>query len=179
MSPDLGLAAVPSNATAPSRASAPLGAVLLIGLAVVLAAGVGVALVDGGLDSMSSAADPTTASLAAEATADGRVRLVHRGGDAVDVRRIRLRVLVDGTPLNHQPPVPFFSASGFYSGPTGPFNPASEPTWRAGEAASFAIAGTNDPAVTPGSRVVVEVYAGETSLARVEATAGGGRVEDG
>lgn len=165
-----------------SRASAPLGAVLMVGVVVVLATGVGAAVV-GGLGPAAStpssespsplSSDPVlpTASLEASATADGRVTLVHRGGDALDVRELRLRILVDGTPLERQPPVPFFSASGFYSGPTGPFNPASDPTWRAGETASLAIAGTNEPTTTAGSRVVVEVYAREKSLARLETTA--------
>lgn len=168
----------PARASA-TTASAPLGAVLLVGLAVTLTTGVGVAVLDveggsagaGGLGAGDDLAAPATASLSAEATADGRIRVLHEGGDALDIRELDVRIRVDGEPLEHQPPVPFFSAEGFYSGPTGPFNPASDPDWRAGESASLAIAGTNAPAVDAGSRIEIEVYAGGQPVATAEATA--------
>lgn len=160
--------------TVVSRGTAPVGVALLVAVAVVLAAGVGAAVIGSGSESTSglpSTASPPTASFEASATADGRVEVVHRGGDVVDVRELEVRILVDGTPLEIQPPVPFFSAEGFYSGPTGPFNPAADPEWQAGESASIAIAGTNAPTVSDGSRIEIEVYAGETPVAKLETIA--------
>lgn len=168
-----------------TRASAPLGAVLLVGLAVALSTGVGVAALGSGVlgaegfDTESSDSgefglgSTKSASLSASATADGRIQLLHEGGDTLDVRELRLRVLVDGKELARQPPVPFFSAEGFKSGPTGPFNPAAEPTWRAGESVSLEVAGTNEPTVDDGSLVEIEVYVGGTPVAKLETTAEG------
>ena len=165
------------------RASAPVGVVLLVALAVALSTGVGAAALGsgvldaGGLDTGSPDTDEfglgstASASLSASATADGRIHLLHEGGDSLDVRELRLELRVDGEELALQPPVPFFSAEGFKSGPTGPFNPAADPTWQAGESASVEIAGTNRPAVTDGSRIAIEVYAGGAPVAKLETTA--------
>lgn len=165
---------------ADTRASAPLGAVLLIGITVLLASSAGAAMLGvtgvtpGASDSSSASADslstgpPPTASLEVSATVDGRVTVTHTGGDTLDVRELRMRILVDGTPLATQPPVPFFSAHGFYSGPEGPINTASDSSWLAGETASLTIAGTNDPQIGPGSQVRIEMYALGHLLAREE-----------
>jgi hypothetical protein len=103
------------------------------------------------------------------------VRVVHRRGRPLDVRAISLTVYVDGTPLDRQPPIPFFSAPGFVSAPTGPFNPAADPRWSRGEAASVTVADANGPGVAPGDRVTVVVSAGDGHdgevLARASATA--------
>lgn len=101
-----------------------------------------------------------------------RIAIAHLGGDPLDVRTVGLRVAVDGRPLEHQPPVPFFAAPGFRSGPEGPFNSASDPTWAPGETASLRVAGTNAPALAVGARVQVEVYASDQRIARLTATAG-------
>lgn len=117
--------------------------------------------------------DPTpTVSLSgsADATRD-RIALTHRGGDTLNVSRLRLEITVDGEPLARQPPVPFFAATGFESGPTGPFNTATDSTWRAGETAAVRLAGTNSPELTEGARVRVRVYSDGVRLATVEATA--------
>jgi hypothetical protein len=101
-----------------------------------------------------------SAPVAAGATlaVDGdRLVLTHRAGDSVDVRRLDVIVRVDGEPLRHQPPVPFFSAAGFRPGPTGPFNAAADPTWTAGERASIRLASTNRPRIVAGARVTVEL----------------------
>jgi hypothetical protein len=99
----------------------------------------------------------------------GRDRLVlaHRGGDPLDVRRVRLRVRVNDRPLRHQPPVPFFAARGFRAGPTGPFNARADPRWRPGERASLRLAGTNGPSIDPSDRVTVTVVVGGSRVARV------------
>lgn len=154
----------------PDRATASVvGVVLLVAVAVLSAA----ALASGlwGADALSPA-DPSRAVLdaSANATAD-RVTLVHRGGDALDVTNLRVRVTVDGEPLVHQPPVPFFAAEGFDPGPTGPFNVAGDDRWTAGERASFALAGTNAPLLEPGVRVTVRVYSDGLKVAQLRVTA--------
>lgn len=137
-----------------SRALAPVvGAVLLVGITVLLAAVLAIAVTG---YAPSEPADPVVLEASADADT-GQVRLEHVSGPPLDVRRVTLRVQIDDEPLAHQPPVPFFSATGFYSGPTGPFNPAADPAWTLGESASFAIAGTNDPTLTPGASVEVTV----------------------
>lgn len=142
-----------------------IGAVLLVGVTVVAASLVGVAVLG-----QASAVDDTPRHTVLSISVEGdRIRLVHEGGDALDVRRLDVTVAVDGEPLRHQPPVPFFSARGFRPGPTGPFNVAADPTWTAGEAASFRVAGTNAPALTPGATVTVRVAIDGRLLAREEA----------
>lgn len=154
---------------AAGRGSAPVAVVLLVGLTVLLAAGVGAALTSPSLQ-----APPRYVTVDGEASADGTITLEHAGGAAVDVRRLDVTVTVDDTPLTYQPPVPFFSARGFYSGPRGPFNAAADPAWTAGEIASLSVAGTNDPPLTPDSEVVVTLAIGERRLAVVtlDVTAG-------
>lgn len=125
---------------------------LLVGLAVVLAAGVGAALTGPSLP-----AEPRFTSVEGEALADGTVSLEHAGGAAIDVRRLDVAVTVDGDPLRYQPPVPFFSTRGFYGGPSGPFNAAADPAWTTGEHATFRVAGTNSPTLDPGAEVVVRL----------------------
>ena len=114
-----------------------------------------------------AAGDGPTA-LTVTATADGRVTLQHRGGAPLAVTDLQVRVTVDGTPLRHQPPVPFVGARGFRGAPTGPFNRAGDGRWTAGERAGFVVAGTNAPELTRGSTVVVTVYDGARQVAAVE-----------
>ncbi|WP_435067524.1 type IV pilin [Haloplanus sp. C73] len=115
------------------------------------------------------AAPPT---LAATLAVDGdRLTFTHRAGDAVDARRLDVTVRVDGTPLRHQPPVPFFAARGYHSGPTGPFNARANTTWGVGESASLRVAATNRPAIAPGARVTVVLEHDGRHLTTVTATA--------
>ena len=145
-------------------ASSVVGVVLLTAVTVVAATAVGAAVVV-------DPPDPApTAAFDLEADATGEVRVTHRGGDAVDPDGLRVRVRVDGKALVHQPPVPFFSASGFGSGPTGPFNSATGGTWRAGETGTFRVASTNEPELRPGSRVELRLYAGDQRIAGLETT---------
>jgi hypothetical protein len=112
-----------------------------------------------------------TASFDAEVEADGTVRLTHRGGAAIDPDTLRVRVRVDGESLDAQPPVPFFSARGFESGPTGAFNSAQTGDWRAGETASFRNAGTNSPIPYAGANVEIRLYADGHEIAELIVTA--------
>lgn len=109
-------------------------------------------------------------ALQADAGTD-RVTLVHRGGDAVDVYDLDLRVRVSGRPLRHQPPTPFFAARGFRSGPTGPLNPETDRRWTAGERARLGLASTNAPPIDPGDRVTVTLRLDGRRVARVVARA--------
>ncbi|WP_224333059.1 type IV pilin N-terminal domain-containing protein [Haloprofundus halobius] len=147
-----------------ARASVPaVGVVLLLFVSVGLAASVGALALDAETPSSGSRA---VLSLSAS---EDTLRFVHRGGETLDVRRLDLRVSVDGTPLAEQPSLPFFSATGFRPGPAGPFNSAAESQWGAGETASFAVAETNDPELTVGSSVTVDVRYDERPLATLSA----------
>ncbi len=159
--------AVPASDAA-DRGLAPVGVVLLVAIATVLAGSVAT-MAFGATEALS--ADPTQTA-AIGATAEGeRVILTHRGGDRLDVDELDIRVAVDGEPLEHQPPVPFFSATGFRPGPTGPFNAASDDDWVAGESAAFTVAGTNDPTIATGRTVEVEVVVDGRPVASAETVA--------
>ncbi|MFB6354492.1 MAG: type IV pilin [Halobacteriales archaeon] len=145
-----------------------LGAVLLVGVTVLLAVVVTVAAT---AFVPAEPADPVVLRVSADA-ATGRVSLEHVSGPPVDVRQLTLEVTVDGEPLAHQPPVPFFAAAGFYGGPTGPFNPAADPAWTVGETASFRVAGTNDPPLSAGASLTVTVTRGGRLVARATTTVG-------
>lgn len=141
-----------------------LGVVLLVGLTVIAAALFGT-LAFGQAAALDGPAPRATFTV--EAVGD-RISIVHDGGDAVAVGPLRVEVSVDGAPLRHQPPVPFFAANGFRGGPTGPFNPSSEGEWTAGETASFRVAGTNTPALTPGASLTVELFHGDSRIASLQ-----------
>jgi FlaG/FlaF family flagellin (archaellin) len=160
------------------RGVSPVAGVLLVALVVGLAAatmGAVFALADasGGTSGRGGVGGdaPPRASLSVVATGQ-TLSFTHHGGDALDVRRLRLVVAVDGDPLAHQPPVPFFSARGFRSGPTGPFNSATDPRWTAGETATLRIAGTNRPTLSSGDVVSVRVFADGALVARLSARRG-------
>lgn len=136
------------------RATAPVVAVvLLVAVTVLAASAVGTAAL-----ALDAPAEPTRAavSLSVDAAAD-RVVLTHRAGPTLNVTRLSIAVAVDGRSLRHQPPVPFFAAHGFRSGPTGPFNSVADPRWRGGEEAGFRLASTNAPAIDAGDPVTVTV----------------------
>ena len=152
----------------PGRATSPvLGIVCLLVVTAVLAGVVGTAAFGTTVPDA-----PPTAAVDLQVDADAnRLTLVHRGGDVLDVRDLSLHVRVDGSALDAQPPVPFFSAHGFRPGPTGPFNSATDQDWEAGERASVRLAGTNDPTLAPGAHVAVKITVEGSVVAEVEATA--------
>lgn len=148
------------------RAVSPVvGIVCLLAVTVLLATAVGVATTQ-----ITSPSSTTVATFEATAESDGTVTIVHRGGDSIDVAALELRVRIGGEPLERQPPVPFFSARGFESGPTGPFNSAMAGQWRAGEPASFRIAETNAPTPSAGDTVTIRVLVDGNGVARLETT---------
>lgn len=156
----------------PDRAvSSTVGVTLLLVVTVLLAATVGsVALASVPEETVSSTTAATPVALSVSA-ADDRLSFTHRAGRPLDVDALTFHVAVDGTPLAHQPPVPFFSATGFRAGPTGPFNVASDGTWSVGETAAFRVASTNSPSLEPGARVTVRVATDDRVVARLSTTA--------
>ena len=143
-----------------------VGVALLAFLTILLALTVGAAV-----PSLSDEPPPRAQlSVSANASAD-RIAITHHSGSALDVTDLRVAVAVDGTELTHQPPVPFFAARGFRSGPTGPFNTASPDDWRAGQTAGFRIASTNNPTLDPGATVAVTVATDRTILLETTTTA--------
>jgi len=159
-----------------ARGTAPV-----VGVVVLLVAGIALGgAVAAGAEAVATAAGqdldgdtgaPGSIAVSLAVTGD-TVALTHEAGPDLRVSRLRLVVAVDGTPLAHQPPVPFFAAEGFRGGPTGPFNVASDDTWTAGETGSVRVAGTNDPAPAPGRTVSVTVYVGDERVVTVRGTAG-------
>lgn len=143
-----------------SRAvSSVIGVVLLVALAVVLSATV----LAGASVSMPESSPTASLDIAVDASADS-IELSHRGGDPLDVADLDVQVRIDGEDLRHQPPVPFFAAHGFESGPEGAFNSASENTLRAGETTSFRLAKTNEPQLDAGVAVTVQITAGNSVI---------------
>jgi FlaG/FlaF family flagellin (archaellin) len=146
--------------------STVVGVVLIVALTVLAATTVGVVTtLDPG-----TVVPTTRLSVSADAGSD-RIALTHRSGDTLDVSELSVLVAVDGEPLDRQPPVPFFAARGFESGPTGPFNAASPADWSAGQRASFRIASTNAPRLSPGDHVEVTVATGAGVVATVDTVA--------
>ncbi len=150
------------------RAASPVvGTVLLVGVVVALSVAAGAAI---------TATDrPTTPpaaslALAVDPSVD-QIAITHEGGEPLAVSEIELTVAVDGQPLAEQPPVPFFAARGFASGPTGAFNVAGSTTLRAGETASLRLAATNEPRIGPGATVTVTVATDRAVIAELKATA--------
>lgn len=151
-----------------TRSISPVvGVVVLVFLVVSLSVTVGMAVQTTVRD------PPPTASLTvtAHATTD-RIVLHHEHGESLNINRLNVTVSVDGTPLDEQPPVPFFAAEGFESGPTGPFNSKSDRQLRAGESAGFRIAETNSPQLSPDSTVTVTVATEKAVILREEIQAG-------
>jgi flagellin-like protein len=144
------------------RGTTPVvGVTLLVAITVVAATAVGLAA------TATPGASPPVASVETTADADrNEITISHRGGDTLDIDEVTVDVTVDGEPLARQPPVPFFAATGFRGGPTGPFNPASSSEFGAGDEASFRLATTNEPLLSPGDRITVELRTEEGVVAR-------------
>lgn len=146
-----------------TRAISPvIGTLLIASITVVLAAilvtTVGTAAIGGPMSTTGAGDTASFTRISADASADGEVRLTHEGGDSIDVRDVRVKLSIAGTPLDYQPPVPFFSTRGFEPGPTGPFNSAATPEWSAGQTTSVTISETNAPDPEPGAELTIELY---------------------
>ncbi|MFB6082418.1 MAG: type IV pilin [Halanaeroarchaeum sp.] len=153
------------------RAVSPVVGTVLLVLVTILVVAVAGASVMGASHDLPAPGPQTAISVTADDA--GTVAVTHEGGPPIDLRRVSLRVTIDGEPLREQPPVPFFSTSGFEPGPTGPFNSASDPEWTVGETGSVTVAGTNEPSVQAGATVVVRVVRDGQVLASGETSVGG------
>jgi flagellin-like protein len=142
------------------RAVSPVvGVVLIVAVTVALAAVVG-AFATGVGDTGNAPEAAITADMeTGERYGNPKIVLTHASGDELDVRDLTVRVFVGGKPLEHQPDVPFFSETGFISGPDGVFHNNADKTWTAGEQTSLTIAGSNAPQPNPDSQVTVKIYA--------------------
>lgn len=162
-----------------TRALSPVFGTLLlasitVALAAILATTVGTAALGGPVGAQGGEDLTEFTRLSAEASTDGTIILTHEAGDPIDVGEITVTVTVEGAPLAEQPPVPFFSTTGFEAGPTGPFNSAADSEWTVGERASFTIADSNDPVPDAGDEVRVEVLQNGRPLGRVSTSVSGG-----
>lgn len=141
--------------------SAVVGSLLMIAITVILAAAVSATLATPPL------ATTPTASLSASVDGDaGMIRVTHQAGDELDVTDLDITLEISGEALQHQPPIPFFAADGFVSGPTGPFNSASSSEWQVGQTASLRLAATNTPPLSPGDEVTITVTTGDSTIYR-------------
>jgi len=144
--------------------SSVIGVVLLVFLTLVLAASVGVVLT-------TPTHEPApVADFSVTADAGGQITITHEGGETVPVSTLDVTIEVNGNELAHQPPVPFFAARGFESGPTGPFNSASDDRWQAGERAGLRLAATNSPSIERGADVSVTIATERAVIAREKTT---------
>lgn len=148
-----------------TRAITPaLGVVLLVAVTILVAASVAVMV--GMLDP-----GPSKPQLAVMGTVDhetNELTIEHAGGDTLVVGEFSLNVDIDGEALEHQPPIPFFSATGFRSGPTGPFNPEGADTWSPGERGTLQIASTNEPLPSAESTVTITISVEGTTIASID-----------
>ncbi|WP_225335177.1 type IV pilin [Halomicrobium urmianum] len=151
-----------------SRAVAPVvAACTLVAVTTLLAVGIATAAL-----AFQPPAEPASASVSLSADeGPDRIALVHRGGAVLNASRLSVTVMVGGDPLARQPPVPFFAARGFRSGPTGPFNRAAPDRWAAGERATLRLASTNEPLIDSGDEVTVRLARDGTTVAVATARA--------
>lgn len=149
-----------------TRATIPvIGTVLLIALTVFVALTIGTALLGVG-----STTEPTPTAAIELSVDENTLVFSHDHGEPLNVTAISIQIAVDGEPLVDQPPVPFFAANGFESGPTGPFNSESDNKWRVGQTASLTVADTNQPTLDSGSTVSVTITTDEGAVIRTETT---------
>lgn len=146
--------------------SSVVGVLLFVAITVVVAGVFGTVVFSLSPDS----APPKAAVGLSTDSTDQTITLTHRGGGALDPAALRLRIAVGGEPIAHQPPIPFFAATGFRGGPTGPFNSAYEGNWTVGQSASLRLASTNTR-LRPGDVVTVRLYVSDQLLVVLEARA--------
>lgn len=151
--------------TVPRGISPVAGVVLLLAITVLLAGTVSVVAL--GIPVPATPVTPVTATVTATADTN-EITITNEDHRVLDVRNLDIRIEIDGTPLEHQPPVPFFSATGFRSGPNGAFNDAANPYWEPGETVSLRIATTNNPQLTPHATLTVRIYRNGIPIATLE-----------
>lgn len=140
--------------------------VVIIAVTIVLAGVFGAMMLS---HSPESATPQAALALTTDSTTQ-TITLTHQSGTDLDPETLRLTIAVDGEPIAHQPPVPFFAATGFIGGPTGPFNSAYEGNWTAGQSASLRLASTNSQ-FRPGTVVSVRLYTDDLLVVSLETRA--------
>lgn len=136
----------------PERAASTIPATVLL-IAVTIALAVGLAAASGEVHAMGDAACQHQPTAVAFAVDGPQLRLTHLAGPPIALTDAVATITVDGTPLRHQPPLPFFAARGFRAAPTGAFNSGSDGILTVGAQATLQIAATNHPLPPPGARV--------------------------
>ncbi|WP_049921893.1 type IV pilin [Halopiger djelfimassiliensis] len=142
-----------------------VGTLVLVVLTICL-----VAIVGGLLTLSIDSSRPAAFDLSVDST-DSTITIEHVAGGPVDVRELSVTIVVDGTELADQPPVPFVGARGFNGTPIGPFNAKADPEWRAGERASVTVAETNAPSLDADAVVTVTIAVDGRPFAQLETTA--------
>ncbi|RRJ30765.1 type IV pilin [Halocatena pleomorpha] len=143
--------------------STVVGIIVLVGITIVLAGAFGAMVL-----TQAPPSEPPQAVFALTAdSATQTITLTHESGADLTPETLRLTIAVDGEPIAHQPPIPFFAAKGFIGGPTGPFNSAYEGNWTAGQSASLRVASTNTQ-FQAGTMVTVRLYAADQLVASLE-----------
>lgn len=140
--------------------------VVIIAVTVVLAGVFGAMM----LSHSPESATPRTALVLTTDSTTQTITLTHKSGTDLDPETLRLKIAVDGEPIAHQPPIPFFAATGFIGGPIGPFNSAYEGNWTAGQSASLRLASTNSQ-FRPGTVVSIRLYTDDQLIASLETRA--------
>lgn len=148
------------------RAVSPVLAVLLL-IVVTLSL---VAVLYVGIGSIGPEESPPIARF--DLTVDGRhIAITHTHGDPLTIDDLVIHIYVNDEPLAKQPPIPFFSASGFGPGPDGPFNSQFSGDWQSGMTGSLTVAGTNEPSIESGDSIQVRIIYDGSTIAELEDTA--------
>ena len=105
------------------RALSPvIGPVLLLVVTLPVAGAASASLLN--MASLEEPSQPVSLSASADSETN-TITLVHEAGPPLDVRDLKIKVVIDDRALFHQPPIPFVGARGFAGAPTGPFNTAT------------------------------------------------------
>ena len=149
------------------RAVSPvLGVILLVALTVITAGVIALFVTE-----LPDMREPPVVTMEGTVNAsDNTLTIVHTGGDSIAVDELALHVTVDEEPLTYQPPVPFESARGYSTGPSGPLHSWGSSTWEPGEESRLQLAGSNEPLPTAESRVAVEITYADTPIAELSLT---------
>ncbi|WP_458185848.1 archaellin/type IV pilin N-terminal domain-containing protein [Haladaptatus sp. NG-WS-4] len=151
----------------PNRALSPVVTTVLLVLVTLVLAGT---IETVALDS-ASLREPKLVAVDVSADADAdRLTFVHRASESLAVDSLVVRVRVNDTPLEHQPPAPFLLGEGVPARADRGVQQHSKRDvgrWRNCESGT----GGNEPSFEPGDNVVVRISMGRRMVAEVTMTA--------
>ena len=147
-----------------NRAVAPVIGIVLLIVVSIVCAGVIVLFVTDIADLRST---PTVVIDGTVDTSENNITLVHTSGDDIPVDYLDLRITIDGVPMKYQPPVPFDSATGFSTGPSGPLHAWGDDTWSPQQESVIHLAGSNEPLPDPDSTVEVSITYDDRPIAEI------------